>query len=652
MSDSSRPAAVLVAVCAAFAATASADLSLVIARGTTPVVLYYAACLALGLTSYLLIAGLTLLARGGVVVALSLCAAAEGLASKDPASGASFAIVAAVVLVARARLLGNAPDLRAAGAQGAALGFCIAATLILWPRILAIQTLLEGIPTTAVRAGVLGLGLFAFALYDLARERLAGSLARLPSAALLVPLLILVLFAVIPANLAPRRDRLAGPPAAGSSGLPHVLVLVLDTVRADHLSVYGYGRDTTPKLVRRLAAQRGSTAYAAAYAPSNWTVPSHASLFTGWSPRRHGAHHGLSARAYSYGPMRAEQTLAETMKEAGYATAGIYANSILLRIGGGDRGFDVYYRPLALRRLWLVGERVRRLLFPRSFIYERKPYSDALDVNRGLLQFFDDCLPGPCFAVANYMEAHGPWLPRPPFAGRFAAAPLRRDDIRDPKQRAFAAAYDEEILGLDARIGELLDTLDSRGVLERTWVFVTSDHGEAFGEHETLGHRTDMYDEQVRIPLVVFPPRGISMPTRRDAVGLLDVTATVSRIAGRPLLGAGRDLRDAEAPEQPIRSAQYRHGVPTEPLRAVVVAGNKLIDRHGRSFELYDLKRDPRELDDLAALAPELVASLRSLLPAPGPPAREADRPVPLDDGPRELTPEAEEALRALGYAD
>src|SRR5262249_39768461 len=150
---------------------------------------------------------------------------------------------------------------------------------------------------------------------------------------------------------------------------------------------------------------------------------------------------------------------------------------------------------------------------------------------------------------------------------------------------------------LDARLALLFVELEVSGSMDRTWLFVTADHGEAFREHETSSHGSSIYNEQVRIPLIVKPPRGVWLSPTRDAVCLLDVTTTIAAIAGRGGFGAGHDLRQAPIPGRSV-GIEFRGGFRTsiaeygttadDPARAVVIGRLKLLERGG-SYELYDL---------------------------------------------------------------
>ncbi|NNL66906.1 MAG: sulfatase-like hydrolase/transferase, partial [Myxococcales bacterium] len=186
-------------------------------------------------------------------------------------------------------------------------------------------------------------------------------------------------------------------PAAAPHGAagPHVFLLVLDTVRADHLSVYGYERDTTPRLSVRVARHEGAIVHPWAFSNGTWTAPSHATLLTGLLPSQHEVHLGTPETESMDWSMptrfslKAERTLAERFRGAGYATLAAFANPWLDRIEGMERGFDVFHSVSQKARLPLVGERVRQLVTPSWFLEVTDFTAPAGAVGRELLQAID-----------------------------------------------------------------------------------------------------------------------------------------------------------------------------------------------------------------------------------------------------------------------
>jgi arylsulfatase A-like enzyme len=454
-------------------------------------------------------------------------------------------------------------------------------------------------------------------------------------------------------------DRSPRPRASNPPQGPNVVLIVLDTVRADRLGLYGYRRDTTPNLAR-LAEQGVRFRRARSTAP--WTLPSHASLFTGRWP------HELQVERL--GRLDAgTPTLAEVLAARGFATGGFVANTFFCGHESGlSRGFDTYrdhsvspgevFRSSSLgwflarnlirareEILWAItaeGPAQIGLDFPRK---------SAAAVNREFLDWLDGVREGPFFAFLNYFDAHDPYLPPERPARPFGAAPrsqeqfamlrdwqkLDRNSLDSTSQSLAGDAYDDCIAALDRELGRLFDDLRRRDVLDRTLLIVTADHGEQFGEHGAFGHGMSLHEPEVHVPLIVaFPgrvPRGAIV---EEAVSLRDVPATVAAMVGggdpSPFPGTpltrtwnGSPPRDPESPDAPLSeletpiegppesSGPRRHHGPSKSI----LAGSAAYLRHGDGTEeLYDLDSDPAESRDLSpsAEAGPLLARCRRIL--------------------------------------
>lgn len=449
-------------------------------------------------------------------------------------------------------------------------------------------------------------------------------------------------------------------PRVASAGRPPVFLLVLDTVRADHLSVYGYERETSPELERRLRARGNAVAFPRAFSNGTWTVPSHASLFTGQLPSEHGAHFALDGSVrVGFGIDESLPTLAEELHGAGYATLAGYGNHWLRSVKGMGRGFERYLRAPDKDELPFVGEALRARFLPGLLWEATKGCARAPDVNATLLSMVEPWSqgPNPLFVFANYVDAHGPYSPPAPFRGRFAPSDLREHSEhlstgQTPDRHAqLMARYDEEILYLDHQLGRFFDALDELGLLSASWIFITSDHGEAFGEHGVLEHGTTVFSEVTHVPLLVFPPDGVVLPVTEAPVSLLDVAATVAAIGGAKLSGPGRDLRALAEPGNRATAIEFYGDavkaanlgdLARRPARAVLLGRHKLI-AYADSFQLFDLEADPGEHVDLARALPNLVEHMQQYLPEFAAPTFRSDREAP--------QPEALDALRGLGYA-
>lgn len=491
--------------------------------------------------------------------------------------------------------------------EAAAVGIAFAAAT-LQSRQLASRLALDGAAGHLALFTLLGLAL-ALAV-RLLRPRLGRGAARL----------VLVLAVVVLLGLAQRRpapDPLRSRPEGPAPSTPSILVVVLDTVRADHLGLYGYERDTTPHLARWVE-RRGATVYDLAFSNGTWTVPSHASLLSGRLPSEHGAQFG-SARRRGF---RVDSTffLAEALRERGYGTLAVFANGWLSRVEGIDRGFHHFEHSRRPPELELTGEVLRRRLVPGWLVRDALSKARGTDVDADFFEALETFGDRPVFALLNYCDAHGPYAPLEGFRGRFAPwsvrepAPHLSIDQPQAERDRLEARYDEEILALDAALDELMAGLESRGRLDSTWIWITSDHGEAFAEHGVTEHGTTVYNEVTRVPLIVFPPGGERLHGRESAVSLLDVTATAAAIAGAPSPPRGRDLR-APVSETPQRIEFYgdpekaaRHGeLARSPAQAVVSGAHKLVV-HGEAMELYDLRADPGERSPLAPEALDAAA--------------------------------------------
>jgi len=386
---------------------------------------------------------------------------------------------------------------------------------------------------------------------------------------------------------------------------PSVILIVLDTVRAQNMSLHGYARRTTPWL-ERLALE--STVFDRAYAPSTWTLPSHGSLFTGRPPHQQSGN--------SFTPLDdALPTLAEVFRDRGYYTLGIVANDDNAYPHTGlDRGFlrydthtTAFWEMLEASRIgavWRWGM--------RRFGIDLPTRKDADTINGRFLDDLDRRGARPFFAFLNYYDAHYPFDdPLPPFSSieGWAENPVEVVGKMYPEATRHVDDYDREIAHLDERLEALFSELDRRGALEDTIVIVTSDHGEEFTEHGFLGHGFNVYDTTLHVPLLVYGP-GLVPAGRVDRpVALQDLPATIVELAGlaegSPFLG--RDLlgEASEGADTPVLS-EVAVSQPDEEtpapwnFRSLVHGDLHYIRNPNRSEELYDLASDPWETRDLA----------------------------------------------------
>lgn len=455
-----------------------------------------------------------------------------------------------------------------------------------------------------------------------------------------------------------RERQLATSLAAARRGAPNVLLLVLDTVRAASLSLYGYSRPTSPTLDQ--LGQRG-VVFDQALSTAPWTLPSHASIFTGRWP------HELTTSWFR--PLdRSDSTLAEALSARGYATGGFVANLIYAHSETGlGRGFQRYrdFRfglGLVLRSCTLTrritDSRLLRTLTGSDEVLGRKP---AATVNAEFLDWLDGAGQRPFFGFLNYFDAHDPYLPPEDWFLRIAGyarpnhlSPLRRLGIRQRKDRMRPEdirlerdSYDASIAWLDHEIGRLLAELERRGLRENTIIVVTSDHGEEFGEHGVFLHGHSLYRDALHVPLIIVAPGRMPQGDRvGQPVSLRELPATIlglidgdsnTTFPGASLARhwSGMPLRD-EAPvlsevQQAVRMPEW-YPAATGDLRALTDTTYHFIQSPDSSHQLFDWVTDPAERTNLyptaqgQARAESYLARLRQLPPFP-PPSRGTESP-------------------------
>jgi arylsulfatase A-like enzyme len=434
------------------------------------------------------------------------------------------------------------------------------------------------------------------------------------------------------------RRALAALPAP-AKGSPNVLLLVLDTVAALRLSLYGYPQANTPHLEEW--ARRG-VRFDRALSTAPWTLPSHASILTGRWP------HELSADWLQ--PLDdTYPTLAEVLGSHGYASAGFVANSYCSRVFGLNRGFQHYEDFPATPAQILFSSALGRLLVPSYRVRFHKAVRPADAINGELLHWLDHRPENrPFFAFLNYMDAHDPYEPPHPFDDQFSDPAsmrlvhgLRHDRVigwTPAEAQAAQRAYAGALAGLDAKLGELFAELERRGLLANTIVVVTADHGEEFGEHGVFYHGNSLYQAVARVPLIINWVGHLPAGRTVDApVSLRDLAATVMDLSGltstQPFPGRslGRfwsqepgKVPDADTLLMKVSySPRLPRGTPVSrgSMHAVQLGGYRLIVNGDGVEELYDfddileqhdLSRDPALADTLAILRASLNSATKS----------------------------------------
>lgn len=480
----------------------------------------------------------------------------------------------------------------------------------------------------------------------------------------------------------PAGESSGGPPPApsGPPRRPNLLVLLVDTLRADHLSCYGYPRSTSPNIDE--LARRG-VLFERALTPQPKTSPAVASLFTGLYPCQH------RVRLTSTRLPAEHVTLAERLRSLGYHTFAVSTNVNVAALYGFDQGFDEF---VSIRRRLADGRRV-----------EKHAGRVRAQVEAWLRELAEDPARRPFFLYAHFLDPHSPYRPPRRLLDRFLGdrwdgrlgtreLPILEDDYVDGLHRRihlpevgfdldeYVARYDAEIAYADEQIGALLETLEGLGLADDTIVVFTADHGESMTEHDTyFNHGLFPYQEQVHIPLIVAGPGVASGERRERPVSLCGLATTLLDLAGSapdpalpepsfassltprggepalvpiPLFAQGRGRSTVGLLLWPLVLHRRDRGIePTELLGPPVLDPGRRIERsltaaHPFSVrrELYDLSTDPRETRNLAYRAPRLRERLErrlderlSSLPPVGPPPLRLERHQVEEEVAREL---------------
>ena len=428
---------------------------------------------------------------------------------------------------------------------------------------------------------------------------------------------------------------------------PNVVLIVVDTLRADRLGCYGHSRPTSPRLD---ALARRGTLFARAYAPSPWTIPSTAALFTGLEPPEQPLY-----QQDGFWLDGEVLTLAEVFQQAGFGTGGFTSNRLVSRHSNFGQGFETYRA--------FVGDRLEQV-FPQVEAWVRANADWRF------------------FLYLQPFEPHRPLEPDPDMAElmgvveptaderRAARRAMRRleagaDYDRAALDRYFELRkrmYDAEVASVDRQIGRVLDLLEQLGLADRTVVAVTSDHGEEFFEHGMSGHRKQLYDESVQVPLILAGP---GVPEGQRVAGPVEnrfLAHTLIELAGlRPSSNlSGANLLSDEPRDGPIFFSTEigwwfdggeRRMLRQAPLYGVQVGDERLMwfrggERHDHAtFEaLFDLAQDPGARADLSASKPQRRAQLRRAIEA------WLERCSERVGGREDVSDHTERLLRELGY--
>lgn len=404
---------------------------------------------------------------------------------------------------------------------------------------------------------------------------------------------------------------------------PALILIVVDTLRAKNLSLYGYERNTSPELAE---FARDAVTYEHATTPGTWTVPSHGSLFTGWLPSFHGAERVAGGEVLRATPLRRElPTLAELLSDAGWATGAFVANETFVTPSlGFARGFDPFVaqdvpaRVLAPQALdWFVGQRRKAFLF-LNVLDPHEPYAPPAP--------HDEQFPGR----------------QPDFGTKLTHYYWQKRELTPSMIEHFRSQYDGEVASMDATLGEFFRGLEKNGRYRESLIVVTSDHGEMLGEHGLAGHGISTHQEILHVPLLVKYPGGRRAGTRVERrVSTLGVFAEILTAAGIPLPDGTQatlleDDHSVWAEDIDFQGNRITVGFDGD-AKMVHVSGEE-----GEAASFVDLGEDP---DEEHPIDPMERANLGTRL------LRHKQVPRPVQgEPPPVIDPERERKLRELGY--
>lgn len=444
---------------------------------------------------------------------------------------------------------------------------------------------------------------------------------------------------------APTLVPIVPPEATPPAGSPSVLLVTMDTTRADHLGLYGYFRDTSPVLD---ALAQESVVFTRYTVPMSITLPSHMSVFTGTYPDEHGVVANVAHGGKRFVPSPKLTSVAQYLGTAGWVTAGIVSSSPLKKYTGVNQGFQSYYEPEG----------------------EARHARETTDLALAWIEAAPD---RPFFLWVHYFDPHWPYLP----PGRWAEAfrgkePEAQDrwlaerraipaDLSPEKVKSKLDKYDGEIYYMDQNIGRLIEGLKRKGVWDELVVVAVGDHGEGLMQHDYPSHG-HIWTEQLNAPFLLRVP-GVP-PARVDApVSAVDVLPTLLGRVDFPDERAwlaqvsGRDALSTPARPVAFRTSQVQHDKATDrkfekPVTWGVTDEDWVYQAvDGGPPELYRRSTDPHELDNVAAAHPDVVARLAAETTRQR--SAQAERGAALGAGQMvDLTDDERAALAALGYVD
>ncbi len=439
------------------------------------------------------------------------------------------------------------------------------------------------------------------------------------------------------------RDVVVEGQAGRLGGKPNIVMVTVDTLRADHLSAYGHSRETSPHL-ERLADQ--GVLFEAAFSTMGTTLPAHLSIMTGLYPHQHGyvANHGAMSGGFQSGESR--RAIAEILASDGYTTAAFVSGPTVSKVTGLDAGFQ-HWDQHEFDKLQSLSSTSRH---------------SSVTTDRAVA-WLEAGPEEPFFLWVHYWDPHEPNIPPAPYGGQFPKGSIEEQLIEDRKIRPevllerfddeelarlfhpdwgreggdielppidhdavvdLLNRYDSDVYATDVALGRLMDCLEEQGLFDDSILVFTSDHGQALGQHDWLEHGR-IQSENVHVPLVIhFPGEVIQQPLRvEDVVSVVDILPTIMARLGtdsaRELLtqASGEDIFSGEYlrrfafSQRSVRERDWELGEDTDGLKFGLTTSRwKYYHRPDGADELYDLSTDSGELIDVAAEHPEVMETL------------------------------------------
>jgi arylsulfatase len=435
----------------------------------------------------------------------------------------------------------------------------------------------------------------------------------------------------------------------------NVILIIMDTTRVDHLSCYGYERKTTPHIDE---FAKESVLYARAYSTASWTLPSAASILTGLYPGAHGVHRTEKSDIIFPANKLSEDniTLAEILAQSGYETAGIISAVFLGREYGLHQGFNYFDDTV---NAYLVALSAFR---PLSFLNLFIPIVDYLcanglydsriadQINTSAFSWLDQKKKkAPFFLLIHYFDPHDPYLPEElgisknaipeQIRKKHANRTVNYTDLESsiiysvqrgkkpllPEEKALLVDnYDREINLLDKKIGQLLNKLKEKNIFDNSLIIITADHGEAFGEHDLMLHGVMLYEDNIHVPLLIkYPFAEKRKKIVNEPVSLTGLVPTIlsyakipvpKTIQGSPFYDLASQKIIAQNFKDPSwgRSEEFKRF--DQNLISLIEGDFKIIKSMGGSNQLYNIKTDPQEQNNLIGESPQVATRLLTTL--------------------------------------